>query len=227
MIRFFVDFDGTVTTEDVVDLVLDRFAAAEWKSVEKEWAEGKIGSRECLSRQVALVRAGREDMEKLLSEVRIDPYFQEFLRTASAFAIPVAVVSDGFDKVIHEILRRSVAPLLLEKLPVFCNRLEWNGERPTALFAGDGTCAHGCANCKPAVIDSLRKPGDFVLFAGDGLSDRFAAETADLTFAKDKLLGFCRERGLRHTEYKNFNDLIRWMRSGDFSLVQAGHAARV
>ena len=49
-IKFFIDFDGTITLEDVVDRVLDRFASGEWKKVEREWVEGKIGSRECLSR---------------------------------------------------------------------------------------------------------------------------------------------------------------------------------
>ena len=59
-IKFFIDFDGTITLEDVVDRVLDRFASGEWKKVEREWVEGKIGSRECLSRQMSLVSAKQE-----------------------------------------------------------------------------------------------------------------------------------------------------------------------
>ena len=57
MIKFFVDFDGTITKKDVVDMILERFADPSWKTVEKDWTEGKIGSRECLTKQLALVSA--------------------------------------------------------------------------------------------------------------------------------------------------------------------------
>src|SRR3989338_9076748 len=120
MVRFFVDFDGTVTTTDVVDLMLERFAAKEWRSVEKDWSEGKIGSRECLSKQIALLHASREDLRKLSLEIQVDPYFQEFLKTAASFSGPVTVVSDGFDVMIHEILQRQLGAGFLESLPVFC-----------------------------------------------------------------------------------------------------------
>lgn len=211
MIKFFIDFDGTISTTDVVDLVLEKFADAEWKRVEKEWAEGRIGSRECLSRQIALVRATNEDLKKLFCEVGIDSHFEGFLREAAARSLPLAIVSDGFDVAIQEILKRNITPVLMDKLPIFCNRLEWAGGRPLAYFTGNGACTHGCANCKPAVMAQFRSPGDFLVFIGDGLSDRFAAEAADLTFAKGKLLDFCRERGLRHIEYRNFKDIQQWL----------------
>ncbi|MBI2095215.1 MAG: MtnX-like HAD-IB family phosphatase [Candidatus Omnitrophica bacterium] len=213
-IKFFVDFDGTVTTADVVDLMLERFAPEEWRSVEKDWAEGRIGSRECLSRQIALMRVSREDLKKLSLEIQIDPYFRAFLKMAALFSAPAVVVSDGFDVMIHEILRHRLGDGFLENLPVFCNRLEWRGEKPAAVFAGDGApCAHGCANCKPRVIDAHRRPGDRVIFVGDGLSDRFAAKAADLTFAKGKLLKFCEENKITHESYSTFGDVLEWLES--------------
>ena len=61
-IRIFVDFDGTISTKDVVDTVLEKFARKEWLEVEKDWQEGKIGSRECLSRQINFVVAKEEEL---------------------------------------------------------------------------------------------------------------------------------------------------------------------
>ncbi len=46
------DFDGTITLKDSTDLLLDRFADPAWLDIEKEWLLGKIGSRECLERQL-------------------------------------------------------------------------------------------------------------------------------------------------------------------------------
>lgn len=211
--KFFIDFDGTISTIDVVDLILERFAPHEWKNVEKEWVEGKIGSRECLSRQMALVQAGQEEVRALLAGVGVDPYFGEFLKTAQELSIPVTVVSDGFDFSIQEILKRSLEPDPLKNLPIFSNRLEWHGSKPKAIFNTEAPCEHGCANCKQRILARLTRPEDFVVFIGDGLSDRFAAKAANLTFAKGKLLQFCRDNRITHKAYSDFKEIRQWMES--------------
>ena len=211
-VQFFIDFDGTITTVDVVDTLLQRFADKSWMDVEKEWAEGHIGSRECLDRQIWLVRATQQDVERLMAEVRIDAHFVEFLETARKLAVPVTVVSDGFDVLIREILKKNVPAPLLSGLPVFSNGLRWESRGPVPVFS-DTTCGHGCANCKLAVLKQARA-GTRVVLVGDGLSDRFAAEAADLTFAKKLLLEYCRQREIRHRAYTDFRSIREWVQSG-------------
>jgi 2-hydroxy-3-keto-5-methylthiopentenyl-1-phosphate phosphatase len=46
-----------------------------------------------------------------------------------------------------------------------------------------------------------------VIFIGDGLSDRFALERADLIFAKRQLLAFCREKGVSCHPFETFRDV--------------------
>ncbi len=209
-IRFFIDFDGTISTNDVVDLVLARFAKEEWKDTEALWAAGKIGSRECLSLQMALVSATEEEMKKLLGEVCVDPGFKPFLETLKKFSYDATIVSDGFDFIIQSVLEaHGVRKPLLP--PVYCNHLGWKDSRLSVSFANDKPCAHGCANCKPLVMERLRKPGEFSVFIGDGLSDRFAAKAADLTFAKGRLLDFCRENRLAHIGYSGFAEIEAWV----------------
>ena len=215
-IRFFIDFDGTITTTDVVDRVLDRFARKEWKTVEKDWVEGRIGSRECLSRQIDFVVTTESDLMKLIEEIQIDPHFISFLREAKRLSVPVFIVSDGFDLFIEHILNKSLKdfPELLASLPVFCNKLYWTGKGLKAIFANRG-CDHGCANCKPAVIKKNALAGEKIVFVGDGLSARFAAEIAGqeagLTFAKGKLLNYCEEKNIRHEKYSSFKEIEEWI----------------
>ena len=212
-IRFFVDFDGTITTKDVVDLVLERFAKKEWRVVEKDWVEGRIGSRECLSRQIDFVVATEKDLLNLAEEVQIDPHFVSFLKEAKRLAIPAMIVSDGFDLFIEQILNRSLqdVPEILSSLPVFCNKLYWTGKGLKAVFASQTACGHGCANCKPSVIQKNVLAGEKIIFVGDGLSDRFAAQAADLTFAKGNLLKFCEEQHLPYKPYSDFSEITRWL----------------
>ena len=212
MLKFFIDFDGTITTEDVIDKILERFADPSWRLIEEEWAGGKIGSRECLIRQMELVSAPPGSFRSLVDAITIDPHFADFLRCAAARRIPVAIVSDGLTEVIQRVLQRALGaePALLEGLPVFANRVRWDATGPRLVFDRE-PCAHGCANCKEAVMRANLTDGERVLFVGDGLSDRYAAAAADLVFAKNALLDYCREKGLSHMAYKDFSDIEKWL----------------
>lgn len=211
-LRFFLDFDGTITQSDVVDSVLERFASSEWRKVEKEWVDGKIGSRECLKKQIGFVSTTPDRLDALLSEVSLDPYFISFLKRARDLNIPVAVLSDGFDLIIRNVLERSLVdfPQLLKDLPIYSNALQWTPRGLKVVFAGKD-CDHGCANCKESLIQKLTQDSEKVVFVGDGLSDRYAAKIADLTFAKRKLLDFCRENRIHHRQYSNFRQIQDWL----------------
>lgn len=212
-VRFFIDFDGTITTVDVVDALLQRFADKSWTAVEKDWTEGRIGSRECLERQIRLVRATRKEIDELVLGIGVDAYFVPFLESAKKNGTPVSVVSDGFELLIDKVLKKSVPSSLLKGVQVFSNRLEWDEKGPKAVFSPE-RCEHGCANCKPRVLRKTAAEGQRVVFVGDGLSDRFAAEEADLTFAKRSLLEYCREREIRHKAYTDFKSILEWVESG-------------
>ncbi len=213
-LKFYVDFDGTITQTDVVDRVLERFADKAWQEVEAEWQSGKIGSRECLDRQVAFLKTTPEALEAFCADVKIDAHFIDFLKSARELGVPVAVVSDGFENVIHPVLKRVLAPYpeLLKALPVYANRIEWAHGRPKASFFSAAVCAHGCANCKPEAIRKTAATDDRIVFIGDGLSDRYAAKRSDLTFAKGKLLRYCAEEGINHLPYQNFGRIEEWLR---------------
>ena len=51
----FCDFDGTVTTSDVTDVLLEELADPEWKIIEAQWVNGEIDDCECMSEQFALI----------------------------------------------------------------------------------------------------------------------------------------------------------------------------
>jgi len=212
-LHFFLDFDGTISASDAVDLVLDRFADKEWKNVEKQWTEGKIGSRECLARQIALVRATPEELRSVVSSVKLDPYFLSFLKKTEELGVLVTIVSDGFDLIIEQILKQNLQnrPGTLKAVPIFSNRLQATGTGFKALFPTENPCEHGCANCKQEVIKKLTGPEDHVFFVGDGLSDRFAARQAHLTFAKGSLLSYCKENRIDHIAYKDFKKIRQWL----------------
>jgi 2-hydroxy-3-keto-5-methylthiopentenyl-1-phosphate phosphatase len=112
-------------------------------------------------------------------------------------------------------------PGYLKALPIFSNRLERTDGGFKALFPDGPVCEHGCATCKAALIKKLTSAGDQVLFVGDGLSDRYAAEVANVTFAKGKLLEHCRQKGLACVEYKDFKKVTEWLSDNHAILKKA------
>jgi 2-hydroxy-3-keto-5-methylthiopentenyl-1-phosphate phosphatase len=200
-----VDFDGTIALEDTTDLVLERFADPLWRDVETDWVADRIGSRECLSRQIDLVRASAADLDRLADEVEVDPGFTDFVAASREIGLPMSIGSDGFDRIIRRVLSR-----IGITLPVVSNRLlsvdgeRWRAEFP--YFLGD--CRSQSGNCKCAVFGT--QP---MILIGDGRSDFCPAAQATLVLAKNSLAMYCQKSGIDHIKIESFADATRALRA--------------
>ena len=205
----FSDFDGTISQVDVTDSILENFADPAWREVEDKWVRGEIGSRDCLMRQMALVKASRDELDRLIDCVPIDPGFVSFHEFARDRAAPLYVVSDGFDYVIRRLLRRAVVSGPLRNgRDLFSSALKAvGGELRTSFPHPPAGCEHGCATCKPDIMRHLGRGRRPVIFVGDGLSDRYAVHQADVVFAKGNLLDYCRKNGVDCQPWRTFADV--------------------
>jgi 2-hydroxy-3-keto-5-methylthiopentenyl-1-phosphate phosphatase len=202
----FLDFDGTITRRDATDAILEAYADPEWLQIEEEWKRGRMGSRECLIAQMALVRATKAEIDSLLDGIAIDQGFVPLLETCSAHGMPVHIVSDGLDYCIQRILSRPSLDLAahLEGVQIVSNHLAPHEDRWNVDVASLApSCIHGCGTCKPATMERLNTTGGPAIFVGDGLSDRYAAARADLVFAKDDLAAYCDEQAIPYAPYES------------------------
>jgi 2,3-diketo-5-methylthio-1-phosphopentane phosphatase len=208
----FLDFDGTITSRDATDAILETFADAAWLDVERAWLSGHIGSRECLAAQMALVSASAAQVDRLLETIDVDPGFARLLDAARTSNMPVHIVSDGFDYCIRRILGRPDRNLLtrIDASHIISSSLEPEARegRWRATFRHPPEpCAHGCATCKLSAMRRLTPAGSVAVFAGDGMSDRYAASGADIVFAKDKLAAFCEKASIAFTPFETLGTL--------------------
>ena len=121
----YVDFDGTIAPSEPTDALFDKFADPAWRQIEKDWQEGRASSRDCMERQVALLRATPERIDRFLARVEMDPMFPAFVRLCRRHGARVVVVSDGLDRVVGHVLRAAGL-----ELPYFANWLVWKGGEP-------------------------------------------------------------------------------------------------
>jgi HAD superfamily phosphoserine phosphatase-like hydrolase len=205
--RALLDFDGTVAPGDPTDRILERFAEREWLAIEAEWQSGRMTSRECMQRQAALLRATPRQLDAAIRAVEIDPGFAGFVGFCRRRGVDIAIVSDGFDRVVHAALRRACLPI-----PFFANTLEWQGGDRWRLGLPHSRPGCSAANCKCA--HATWGDGRTIVI-GDGRSDFCMAARARFVIAKGALAEFCRGRGLAYAPFSTFEDaterLAEWL----------------
>ena len=138
------DFDGTISLQDVTDTLLQRHGMPGWEDLEEAWERGEIGSRECMSGQVALLDMSVAELREALEQVHVDPGFVRFVDQARQLGIGVQVVSDGLDYAIQVILAREG----MGDLPIVANRLLPAGPRRWKLETPWSRPDCASANCK-------------------------------------------------------------------------------
>jgi 2,3-diketo-5-methylthio-1-phosphopentane phosphatase len=226
-VRVFVDFDGTISVGDTTDLILERFADPSWLAVEADWVAGRIGSRECLARQIDLVRATPEALDAFAESSAIDPHFATFAALCAAKGLPVSVVSDGLDRVAAAMLARAGV-----KLPIIANHLDWLGADRWRLGFPHARedCRAAAGHCKCTTLAA--EPGGLRVLIGDGRSDFCAAAAADLVIAKGALALYCGNHAIPFEPFVDFAGattvLVRWLaalgRATRTSSEEAAHA---
>ena len=208
--KIFIDFDGTISKADVIDAILEKFADDRWLEVEREWLAGNIGSRECLKKQFSFVKATPEELFRFVDTLEIDEGFHSIIRFCRETDLSIHIISDGFEEYIRRLLERYVNDQFeMERVTISANSLySLGGDRwDTSFPYFEEVCMDGCATCKPAVMQLHNPYSANMIFVGDGLSDRFAAEEATVVFAKSKLAAHCHKNMIPHIAYRTLTDV--------------------
>jgi len=205
----FFDFDNTITSYDVLDAIIERFAVDnEWAVFEKAWAEGKIGSRECLKCQLKSLRATKDEMIKYVSEVKIDPYFSTILKLLLFAGIEPVITSDSFTFVINQILRCNG----IKGIKVYANQLRFSGKNLIPVFPHSNPFCCRCAHCKKTHLLDSRSRSRLLVYIGDGRSDICPAQAADLVFAKGSLIRYCADINKPCVEFKDLSEVYNYLK---------------
>ena len=215
-----LDFDGTVCLHDVGVDLLARFGTDASRDgalagIDEAFDAGTIGLRDVILAEAATLRADDDELIAFaLEHCPLDPTFAPFTAWAASEELPITIVSDGFG--LH--VRPLLAAAGLEHLPVITNT--W--ERGSLSFgAAHPTCV-GCGTCKKQAVEVARRSHGAVAFVGDGVSDRFGARYADMTFAKDELAEHCRREAIPFLPYQDFDDVRRALLEFDGVLEPVG-----
>ena len=202
-LMFFVDFDGTISREDICYTMVKNFAREGWEEINRLWEEGILSTEECAGRTLELMEAEPEELAAFFKKVAIDDSFITFVDWTERAEYPLYILSDGYDNYIKEVLLQHEL-----NLPYYANHLEYEQGWRIKCLHMDKECKK-CGVCKTGLIKDLLKPGYLNIYVGDGYSDICPAEYCDIVFAKDHLARLCQEKGISFHQYNNFADVQR------------------
>lgn len=196
------DFDGTITPMDSTDLILSRFALPQWEDIEQQWVSGLISSRECMYRQVGLLRVDKKSLDNLIDEIPLTPGFEEFIVFTGSLGLKPHIISDGLDYVIRRVLSHHQ----IQNIQITANRLAFTDDGFSLAFPhGRSDCGSGVCKCAAAADRA-----GLTLLIGDGRSDLCLAGRADLVLARRGLVleKHFLEKNRTCVSYDNFFDII-------------------
>lgn len=226
----FLDYDGTLTTHECNEIILQRFVGDAWRPLEAEAQADRMSHAEAFDRQIGLLQAPRaEILGALASEAKPVAGLDAFLTELEARGGRAVVVSAGFREAIESLWEREgLPPVEIHASELAGSGLDGGPPYHIAFNPILGDCPRcGLASCKAAALRALRRPGETVLVFGDGSSDVCPAREADLTFARAHLAERCAVDGLEWRPLSDFTTVFaevnEWRARRD--PVSAAHAA--
>jgi 2-hydroxy-3-keto-5-methylthiopentenyl-1-phosphate phosphatase len=215
-IHVLLDFDGTLVQPNVAILLVEQFCPDGKRiahEVDAALHAGQLTLREAWAQEVALLPADRvgEMVDYVLREVPLRAGARGLLDLLREFRVPTAIVSGGLDFFIRPILGREGIDY-----PLFSDSMEIalppspRTLRVTHPF-GHPSCRL-CGICKAQVTLNHALEGVRTVFIGDGSTDRYAAEVAEIVFARHRLKEYCERLGIPLYPFEEFGPVTAQMR---------------
>ncbi len=202
-----IDFDGTVTEEDVSFLLLDTYVGSQWREHLKEYMAGKIPVGTFNKKVFGMMKADRQTMTDLVlnsERVKIRPGFREMIDLCSQKGYKTVIVSNGLIFYIEAILNS----LGIDGVDIYAAENEFSpGGMKVRYIGPDGTELE--VGYKEAYTELLQKQGYDVIYIGNGVSDIFSSRRAIKVFATGDLLAKCEEEKLPCIPFNDFHDVIQ------------------
>jgi 2-hydroxy-3-keto-5-methylthiopentenyl-1-phosphate phosphatase len=205
-----VDFDGTITEQDLLDTIAKTFGDEEvYREVDEGLDDDSLTLNEVIRREFEPVRAPLGEVRDwVLGNVRVRPGFRELVDLARKRDWRVVIVSSGFRELIEPVLDREG----LGELEVLSNTVDPDPDGWKVQFRVSEPCEVCGQPCKRSTAAAIAD-GTELVYVGDGYSDRCAAELADVVFARRGLASYLEERGVPFERFEDFHSVARSLAS--------------
>jgi 2-hydroxy-3-keto-5-methylthiopentenyl-1-phosphate phosphatase len=202
-----LDFDGTITEEDVSFLLLDEYVGSKWRKYLEEYSSGDITVGAFNKKVFGMMQADRKTMTDFVlnnPRVKIRPGLKEFVDYCKAKGIEVVIVSNGLTFYIVALLEK----LGIDGLEIHAaENVFFPGGVRVRYLGPDGEEVD--AGFKETYTDYLCQKGFQVIYVGNGTSDIYPSRQAKYVCATADLLKRCQAEKLKCYPFNDFYDVIK------------------
>jgi 2-hydroxy-3-keto-5-methylthiopentenyl-1-phosphate phosphatase len=197
----FIDFDGTITEQDLLDRIAQTFGDPEvYREVDERLDDKTITLHEVLRREFEPVRAPLPQVvEWALERATIRPGFGELVARARDRDWRIIVLSSGFRELIEPLLEREG----LGDLKLVSNAVQPDPRGWRVRFRDEEPCRVCGEPCESAAV-LAEADGRHSVYVGDGVSDRCGARACDLVFARRGLAAYLGSEGVPFEPFDDF-----------------------
>lgn len=202
----FIDFDGTVTTEETLSGAMQRcIDPALYRATEQRLLKGELTLADTLHYAFEHIASSR--LPEIMDYVRSVPLragLTDLLDGMQAAGVPVVIISGGLTPYVEEIL----APCKDKLLAIHSVDLDTAGEymRLVSAYEAGGE-----------IIDKTRVMAQYeyrrAACVGDGMTDMRMALHSDIVFARDMLADMLQRKGKPFHPWNDFYDILKGMKA--------------
>jgi 2-hydroxy-3-keto-5-methylthiopentenyl-1-phosphate phosphatase len=196
-----LDFDGTITEEDMLDLVCREHGDPDvYAEVDAALERGEIRLVDDIQRKLVTVgRSQPEVVEWVRRRARIRPGLDDLLDTAERAGRRIVVVTSSVRELVEPVLGEH-----LSRIEIVAGSIEPGWRANLAHLAQCETCGEPCKRGTVAGLGT-----DDWVYVGDGWSDRCVALIAPRVFARDGLARYLDDHGVAYDPFDDLHDVAR------------------
>ena len=203
-IHILTDFDGTITNHDTLERLLDRFGTPEWIAIEKRLEQGLLTVDDAFQQQMTLLDVSLDEaLETLDKTIQVDTTIGECAQEVIAAGGKFTIISAGF----HEIIAHMLDGKIPEEVNIYANRIQINDNHWTVIPSPSPKLKGLCTHCKRYWVEQAKQQGDYIIYVGDGFTDRCPAEAADRVYARKSLWEYRIQQGLPTSPFRDFRSI--------------------
>jgi 2-hydroxy-3-keto-5-methylthiopentenyl-1-phosphate phosphatase len=197
-----LDFDGTITTRDTLDFIVEQHAPAVFREAEDALQAGTMTLNEVIAYEFGHVTSTLAEVLDLVRErIVLRPGLPELVDFCRERFVDAVVLSSGFHEVIEPVLAWNGV-----SLPVIAHSVSFGRDGAEVTFIDRPACPVCGEPCKRGDLPRLAA-GRRIAYAGDGWSDRCGAAAADLVFARSSLADHLAATGVAYEPFDDLRDV--------------------
>lgn len=204
----FSDFDGTITNNDLLDIVVDHYFGEEKrKGVDQKVLNGELEHDKSLELIFADVKCDLDNAYDLIDKKSnnsvIDQHFKPFYQYCIDNRIDIYILSGGFKILITHYLPYVSPDIIFSNDVVIDKDNQWY---PTFISKSGLD--------KVSFIKKLNTDNKKVIYIGDGTSDVHVIDHVDILLTKKSsiLESYCIKNNIKHISFDNFDCVIEYIK---------------